>query len=246
MIDPIRQDQNFHRFADDRPFLGVENSADTLSSFALLTVGILGLLFLRRESTSRGPMQFMEPDEMLPYWAFFGAVAMTGFGSAYYHLAPDDARLVWDRLPMAVAFMSLLAAVIAERTSVRMGVRLLIPFIALGVGSVLYWPASALLGHEDLRPYLAVQFGSLAAVLALCMLFPPRYAKGIPLPVAAAVYGIAKVFELCDHQIYELGHCVSGHTLKHVTAAAAVYLLVWSLRHRAPRLPMTIAPRRID
>jgi hypothetical protein len=246
MIGPITQDQNSHRFADERPFLGVENAADTLSSFMLVAVGICGLLFLWHERTRRGPIRFVEQDEMLPYWAFFGAVALTGLGSTYYHLAPGDARLVWDRLPMAVAFMSLLAAVIAERASVRIGVRLLVPLMTLGVASVLYWPASALLGYEDLRPYFAVQFGSLAAVLAVCMLFPPRYAEGIPLPAAIAIYGIAKVFELYDHQIYELGGWVSGHTLKHVTGAAAVYLLLGSLRHRAPLRSMTSAHQQID
>jgi hypothetical protein len=131
--------------------------------------------------------------------------------------------------------MSLLAAVIAERVSVRAGVRLLIPLIAIGVASVLYWPASALIGSEDLRPYVAVQFGSLVAVLGVCVLFPSRYTRGEALLVAAAVYGIAKVFELYDRQIFELGRRVSGHTLKHLTAAAAVYLLVRWLQRRSPR-----------
>jgi hypothetical protein len=235
MIGPIRQDQEYHHFADGRAFLGVENAADTLSSLTLLVVGGFGLLFLWRERASSGPKRFVRPEEMLPYWAFFCAVALTGLGSAYYHLAPDDARLMWDRLPMATAFMSVLAAVIAERVSVRAGTRLLIPLIALGVASVLYWPASALIGSEDLRPYVAVQFGSLAVVLGVCALFPSRYTRGEALLVAAAFYGIAKVFELYDRQIYELGRWVSGHTLKHVAAAVAVYVLARWLQRRTPR-----------
>jgi hypothetical protein len=233
MTGPIKQDPAYHAFADDRAFLGVANAADTLSSFALLAVGMSGLLFLWREWTSDGSKRFLAREEMLPYWALFASVALTGLGSAYYHLAPNDARLVWDRLPMAAGFMCLLAAAIAERVSVRAAVQLLVPFIALGMASVLYWPASAVLGSEDLRPYYAVQFGSLAAVLYLCTMFPSSYTKGKAIPVAIGVYGIAKIFELNDNQIYELGGWVSGHTLKHVTAAAAVYLLVWSLRHRA-------------
>lgn len=235
MIGPVRQDQNFHRFADSRGFLGAENAADTLSSLPLLAVGIAGLLFLWRERTPDGPKRFLTSEEMLPYWALFASVSLTGLGSAYYHLAPSDARLVWDRLPMAAGFMCLLAAAIAERASVRAAVQLLVPFIALGIASVLYWPASALLGSEDLRPYFAVQFGSLVAVLVLCAIFPSPYTKGTAIPIAVAVYGIAKIFELHDRQIYELGGWVSGHTLKHLTAAAAVYVLVWSLQRRSPR-----------
>jgi hypothetical protein len=235
MIGPIRQDQDYHHFADGRAFLGLENAADTLSSLALLVVGVFGLFVLWRDRASGGSTRFVAPEEMLPYRAFFCAVALTGLGSTYYHLAPDDARLVWDRLPMAAAFMSLLAAVIVERVSVSAGIQLLIPLIALGVASVLYWPASALIGFEDLRPYVAVQFGSLVAVLGVCALFPSRYTRGEALLVTAAVYGIAKVFELYDRQIYELGRWVSGHTLKHMTAAAAVYLLVRWLQQRTPR-----------
>lgn len=235
MIGPIRQDQDYHRFADGRTFLGVENAADTLSSLALVVVGALGLLLLLRERASRGPTRFVAPEEMLPYGALFCAVALAGLGSAYYHLAPDDARLVWDRLPIAVAFMSLLASVIAERVSVAAGVRLLLPLTVLGVASVLYWPVSALLGSEDLRPYVAVQFGSLATILALCALFPSRYTRGETLVVVVAIYGIAKVLELKDRDIYELGHWVSGHTLKHLAAAAAVFVLVRWLQRRTPR-----------
>jgi hypothetical protein len=235
MIGPIQQDPTYHAFADDRAFLGVANVADTLSSLMLLAVGMAGLLLLWRERTSSGTGRFLAQEEMLPYWALFACVALTGLGSAYYHLAPSDTRLIWDRLPMAAGFMCLLAAAIAERVSARVAMQLMVPFIALGMASVLYWPASAAFGFEDLRPYYAVQFGSLVAVLSLCAMFPSPYTKGKAIPAAIGVYGIAKLFELNDRQIYELGEWVSGHTLKHVTAAAAVYLLLWSLRHRMPR-----------
>jgi hypothetical protein len=235
MIGQLRQDQDYHRFADGRMFLGIDNAADTLSSLTFLLAGALGLLFLWRERASRMPPRFAAPEEMLPYWAFFGAITLTGFGSMYYHLVPNDSRLVWDRLPMSIAFMSLLAAVIAERVSKAAGVRLLLPLITLGAASVLYWPVSALFGSEDLRPYVAVQLGSIGMVLALCAMFPSRYAKGGTIFIVAALYGIAKFFELKDREIYELGHWISGHTLKHLAAAAAVYMLVRWLQRRTPR-----------
>ena len=64
------------------------------------------------------------------------SVALLGFGSAYYHLAPDTDRLMWDRLPMAVAITALLAATLAERVSVRSGLQLLPLLITLGAGSI--------------------------------------------------------------------------------------------------------------
>ena len=95
MIWAIVQDQAYHLFADRRAFLGIDNAADTLSSLAFLLAGALGLFFLWRERASSGSGRFATPEEMRPYWVLFCAVALTAFGSAYYHLAPNDARLVW-------------------------------------------------------------------------------------------------------------------------------------------------------
>jgi hypothetical protein len=122
-------------------------------------------------------VRFASPREILPYWVFFAGVALTSAGSAWYHLAPDDARLVWDRLPMTIAFMSLVAAVVSERIDVRIGNLLLWPLVLLGLASVVYWRWSALAGFENLRPYLAVQFGSIAVVLAVSLLYRSRYTR---------------------------------------------------------------------
>src|SRR5258706_12833060 len=110
----IVQDPNYHRFADDRAFLGIANAADTLTNAAFLVAGVLGLIFLWRERAS-GSRHFVVPEEMRAYWILFCAVTLTAFGSAYYHLGPDDARLTWDRLPMSLWFTPLLAATVSER-----------------------------------------------------------------------------------------------------------------------------------
>lgn len=227
-LEPIRQDQTYHHFADDRPFLGVAKAGDTLSNFAFIAVGVLGLLFMWRER--HGPARFEAPEEMRAYWVLFGALTLTGLGSGYYHQAPDDVRLVWDRLPMAIAFMSLFAAIIAERVSRTAGVRLLVPLIALGVGSVVYWAI-----FENLWPYYVVQFGSMAALLVLGAVYPSRYTKGGMLFLILAVYAVAKLLETYDRDIYELGHWVSGHSLKHVAAACGGYLILHSLMRRSVR-----------
>ncbi len=229
------QSQDYHRFADTRGLLAIENAADTLSNLAFLLVGAMGLAFLWRERAAGSSARFASSQELRPYWVFFAGVALTSAGSAYYHLAPDDARLVWDRLPMTIAFMSLLAAMIAERLGVRAGNLLLAPLVALGIASVVYWRWTALAGMENLRPYLAVQFGSIAVILAIALLYRSRYTHGAAIFGVAAAYGVAKVLESFDREIYALGHWASGHTLKHLAAAAGIYWLLKSLERRAPR-----------
>ena len=149
------------------------------------------------------------------YLVFFAAVFFTGFGSAYYHVDPTDTTLVWDRLPMAVGFMSILAAIFAERVDSRLG-RTLFPWlIAAGVGSVLYWH-----WFDDLRLYALVQFGSLLA-LVLLLLYSRRPGSGW-LWLALGFYALAKLFEAADAQVFALTDgIVSGHALKHLAAAAA-------------------------
>jgi hypothetical protein len=48
-----------------------------------------------------------------------------------------------------------------------------------------------------------------------------------------ALYAFSKVFELTDTAVYKAtADVVSGHTLKHITAALATYLILWLLQHR--------------
>ena len=223
MLTPIVQDQAYHHFADTRGLAGIANAGDVLSNLAFLVVGIMGLLFMRQARE-----RFGTPDEMRAYWWLFGAIVATTFGSAYYHLAPDDDRLVWDRLPIALGFMGLLSAVIAERISVRAGVRLLAPLLVFGALSVLYWAWSG-----DLRIYLLTQFGAILAVLLIAGVWRSRYTHGPAIFAAIGLYGLAKVVEVYDRAVFDfVGGLVSGHTLKHLLAAAALYVILWSLERR--------------
>jgi hypothetical protein len=139
---------------------------------------------------------------------------------------------------MTLAFMSLFAAMIAERVQVRVGLWLVVPFLLVGLGSVLYWHSTELHGAGDLRPYAAVQFFPLVAVPLMLLLFPPRYSGTADIWMALAWYGLAKVFEALDGQIYDLGaHIVSGHTLKHLASAASAWSLLHMLRSRVPARP---------
>ncbi len=125
----------------------------------------------------RDGVKFVDPRERWPYFFMFAALILTAAGSAYYHLAPDNARRVWDRIPIMMVFMALLAAVIAERPSVHAGLWLFPILQAAGIGSVLLWRASELRGHGDLRFYAAVQVYSIL-VLLLMLLVRSKYTCG--------------------------------------------------------------------
>ena len=225
------QDPSYHRFADTRPLLGVPNASDVLSNLAFAAVGIAALLFLARR-----PDAFVDRRERLPWVVLFVGVALTSVGSAWYHLAPDNARLVWDRLPMTLAFMGLFAALLVERVSLRLGLALLPALLLAGLTSVAYWHVTETAGRGDLRPYFLVQFYPLLAIPLLLAVFPARYTGATNLVVALAFYLAAKVVESYDAAIYGLGGLVSGHTLKHLLAAAGAWWLLRMLRHRA-RVP---------
>lgn len=225
---PIPQLLDYHHFADTRPRLGVPNALDVLSNLPFAVVGIAGLVVLRR----RGNEIFATSWERWPYAVLFIGVTLTALGSSYYHLAPDNDRLVWDRLPMTIGFMGLLAAMIAERVSVNVAKLLLAPLLLLGCASVLYWHWTELRGAGDLRLYVLVQFGSLIVVVLLLMLYPTRYRGTSYLVSGLALYAAAKGLESADRVIFGAGHLVSGHTLKHLASAAGVWCVVAMFRER--------------
>jgi hypothetical protein len=229
-LPPIPQSPSYHNFADHRTCLGIPNFGDVASNLAFAVIGIWGLAFLLRADPTK---YFVDPHERWPYVVAFFGILLTAFGSAYYHLAPTNARLVWDRIPMTIVFGSLVAAVIAERISVHAGLRLLPFLIALGVGSVLQWYMDELHGHGDLRFYAAVQAYS-TIVLLLALLLSPKYSRSSDFAAVAGFYVLAKILEPLDQRIFALGHVVSGHTLKHLAAAAAGYWILRMLQRRRP------------
>jgi hypothetical protein len=218
---PIPQDLAYHQFADHREMLGIPNFWNVISNAGFLIVGLSGLRALRSEQISL-PLR--------PAWlAFFVAVVFVSLGSAYYHVAPDNGTLTWDRLPMALAFMAFLAITIGERLEPEPP-RLLLPLLLFcGAASVGYWHLSELHGRGDLRPYLLVQFMPLIVVA----LFPPlgsrrKYATWAML----ITYLIAKAMEILDERIFHLQATISGHSLKHVIAATGLYFLVRTFGQR--------------
>jgi hypothetical protein len=221
---------SYHHFADQRGFLGVPNFGDVASNAAFLATGLWGLVFLTSKS---GKDKFIHNRERWPYVLVFLGLVLTAFGSAYYHLAPDNTRLVWDRLPMTIVFMPLVSAAIGERTDFKLGLWLLPILTAIGMGSVIQWHLTVQHGAGDLRFYAAVQVYAMLALVA-ALLLPSRYTGNVELAWVCLFYAIAKVAESADRQIFSLGHIVSGHTIKHLSAAASEYWILRMLQKRQP------------
>ncbi len=229
-VPAVPQPLSYHAFADCRAFFGIPNFLNVLSNLPFLVGGSLGIMRIWS-----GGAAFTDEREQLPYLVFFLGALLTCFGSAYYHAAPDNARLVWDRLPMTLGFAGLVSAAIAERASLKLGLRALWPLLALGVVTVLFWYGTERLGRGNLIPYAAYQAWSIVVIVLLLTWPARRYSHGGLLAWAAVYYGIAKIFETFDLQVYRLlGGMVSGHTIKHLLAAAAVFAIVRQLKLRRP------------
>jgi Ceramidase len=206
LVPPIPQDQAYHQFADTRALLGIPNFWNVISNLPFIAVGAAGLWQFHRDPATV---------------VLFLGIFLTGFGSSYYHWDPNDRTLFWDRLPMAVSFTAILAIFIEERVSVSAGRALLWPLIGVGILSLLLWRWTG-----DLRLYVWVQFFPCLALPLLILLLPPKYTGTSYWLIAGALYALAKLFEFYDGAIFSVGAILSGHTLKHLAAAAACFAIL--------------------
>ncbi len=230
-VPRIPQPLTYHDFADHRSWLGIPNFGNVISNIPFAVFGVMGLVFLLRPSSNG---KFTDTGERWPYVFFFLGLFLTAFGSGYYHAHPNNASLLWDRLPMTIAFTGLIAALIAERISLSAGMQSLVPLLLLGVSSPIQWYWTELHGRGDLRFYAAVQLCAVLSLPLFLIFFPPRYTRSSDLAVVAGFYALAKLLETFDRQIFAAGHLVSGHTLKHLAAALSGYWIFRMLRLRRP------------
>jgi hypothetical protein len=228
LVPAIPQPTCYHDFADRRAGFGIENVRDVVSNVGFLLAGVAGLAVVLRPRT-----RFEFASERWPYGIFFLGVLLTAAGSAYYHLAPDNERLFWDRLPIAIGLMSLIAAQVVDRVSVRAGLVLLVPAVLAGVVSTIYWIVTERAGVGNVVPYVVVQVYAVVMLLVLALLLPSRYTRGSDVYWVVAAYVIAKLMEHFDREVFALGNVVSGHTLKHVAAAVACFVVCRMLYRRA-------------
>ncbi|MGB7815129.1 MAG: alkaline phytoceramidase [Methylotenera sp.] len=230
MLPRIPQPLWYHNFADQRVCLGVPNCLDTASNVLFVLAGVIGLHFLYCSSVRR---TFIDQREALPYVLFFFATILVGFGSGFYHLAPDNGRLVWDRAAIALALMAWFAAILCERVSLKAGLLLLPLLITAGLGSVAYWGWSEAHGIGDLRPYGLTQLTAMLLLPLLLWLYPPRYSGDRDILVVIGLYTLALLFDFTDLPVFaRTDGIISGHTVKHVIAALAAYWVMLHLKRR--------------
>jgi hypothetical protein len=185
-------------------------------------VGLTGLVFCWRYRQSSAPWSWR---------LFFGGIALTSIGSAYYHWDPNDATLVFDRIPMTIAVTSLVVALLSEQIGSKLEKFLLLPLIVAGISSVVYWRCSG-----DLRAYGIIQFFPLVALPPVILFMPDRYHSQHYLFCALIGYIVAKLFEANDHETWKLIG-FSGHAMKHLLAACSPLCILWMLvRRRSLRL----------
>ena len=231
-VPAMPQPAAYHDFADKRVAYGIENFLDVVSNLAFAIAGVAGLALVLRPRTC-----FASPAERLPYLVFGIGVLLTAAGSCYYHLKPNNETLFWDRLPMTIAFMGLLSAQVVDRVSVRAGLLLLVPMLLVGMASVVYWIATERAGAGNVMPYGILQGYSVIVLLLMAVLHRSRYTRGNDVYWIFGWYVLAKVLESLDGEVLSLGHLVSGHSLKHVAAAAAGFVACRMLMRRTLASP---------
>lgn len=227
-VDPYPQPQSYHQFADDRTVLGIPNFWNVMTNAFFLVPGIAGLWILGA-GNHPGVLPGLNP----AYHVLFGGVLLTAFGSAWFHLAPDNATLFWDRLPMTIAFMSLTAIIVGEHVSETLGRMLLWPLLVVGALSVIYWDYSEARNAGDLRLYGLVQFVPMLLIPAILLGYQSVFDRTRFIWIVFLCYALAKLFEQLDAALYSLGEVISGHSIKHVFAALGpIALLFGGMRRR--------------
>lgn len=225
----IPQDPAYHHFSDGQSLIGMPNTWNVLSNIPFLLVGLSGLYKLLFTTQLN-----IETQNRLAYILLYLGVALVAFGSGYYHLWPSNGTLLWDRLPMTIAFMGLYSVVITEYISIRAGKLLLLPLVLLGLLSAVYWHLTEAEGVGDLRFYILVQFFPLLTIPIILLMFQSGFTHTSAYWWLIAAYFGAKVFEHFDSQIHEFLVVISGHSLKHIAAAIGLYMLLRGYEKRTP------------
>lgn len=222
---PIPQLINYNQFANQCAWLGLPHAENVLSNLPFFFVGTWGLYRFRHYVIASNI-------ERLCWIGFFMGVTLTAFGSSYYHLQPDNWRLVWDRLPIVFSFICLFAAMLAERVSIATAIVSLFPMLIYSIGSVFYWYITESVGQGDMRAYILVQLLPILLIPIMMALYSPKYTKSWLLLLIALWYLLAKICEGLDRPIYELTGHIGGHALKHLFAAMACIQVAWMLEKR--------------
>jgi hypothetical protein len=231
---PFPQDPSYHVLADTRFCGPIPRAGDVLTNLAILAAGLAGIALWRRVHIAAG--------ERAAYILLVTGMLLTALGSSYYHWAPSDARLVWDRLPMTLVLAALVALVLADRVDPAFARVAWLPFTLLGVASVVWWALSDRFGRDDLLLYLVVRVGAGVLIICLCLLRRGRHTHVGWLVAALALDILMTMSERFDREIFAATHMLlSGHNLKHLLAGALLgCLLMWLVQRRSREVPSAL------
>lgn len=224
-MNPIAQEPAYHNFADQRRIFGMANFFNVLSNLPFVIVGIMGIRLVVLHQITGGLAELRSL-----YLTFFAGVLMTGFGSAYYHYQPGNQTLLWDRLPMTIAFMAMFCAIVGEYISTQLAQKIFVPLLIAGIASVVYWYVTELNGHGDLRAYVLVQFLPVLLIPLILWLFDSNMNNDKYIWGVIVAYALSKLMELFDARLYDMLGLLSGHSLKHLIAAFGTLIFYWALR----------------
>ncbi|MDG1477335.1 MAG: ceramidase domain-containing protein [Vicingaceae bacterium] len=219
LIDPIAQDLAYHRFSDCRSMFGIPHFMDVISNIPFIVVGYLGVRLVQKSYKKYTATYFV----ML--FVLFSGVFLTGLGSMFYHCSPNNFTLIFDRLPMTFVFTSLFALIISDYVDRRVGAWVFYLFLTIGVYSIFYWYYTEIIGVGDLRLYAFVQFFPIVCTPLILAVYRNDKLYTKELIYVFAAYIVAKLFEHFDVLIYNFTGFISGHTIKHLISALAIYLM---------------------
>lgn len=223
-LKPIAQNISYHLFADTRNLFSVPNFWNVLSNLPFLVIGSYGMFYSLYKMKA-----FISLNLQVNYLIFFTGIFLTGIGSAYYHLAPDNQTLVWDRLPMTISFMSFFSIIIGEFVIPKNARLILFSLLTTGIISVIYWYITEQKGCGDLRLYIAVQFLPILLIPIILLFFKQKDQDTIYIWFVLLTYISAKISETYDHEIYHTLKFISGHSIKHFFAALAPLLFLFGI-----------------
>ena len=227
LLPPIAQDLNYHQFADQRTLLGIPNFFNVISNVPYLIAGLAGCFLILKQSTLSIVSSIKNS-----YTLFFVSVSLVCIGSSYYHLTPSNHTLIWDRLPMTLAFMSFITVIIGEYIHEKTARALFVPLLITGIFSALYWYWSETINQGDLRLYILIQFLPIIIIPIILRIYTPKFTHNNYFWLIIACYALAKLFEITDQLVFDTIKILSGHSIKHLISAAAPYLFYLALKKR--------------
>lgn len=224
---PIPQDRDYHQFADARNLWGIPNFWNVASNLPMLFLGAYGLNLSAQNFSIRPGFAA----KWMPVVLAFG-IFITSFGSAYYHYNPDNQTLVWDRLPMTLMFMAVFSMVVYDFDSPKAGSIVFAVSVPAGLLSIAWWQWTEAAGTGDLRPYGFVQFFPMLAAPVIILSSSKKLPYAGYFWFVLLWYVVAKVLEHFDKAVFSSLGFWSGHTLKHLTGAIALYYLIRLMAER--------------